>query len=52
MIVSTTNAGASWQRNVLPRGVGNVEGVSCASSNACFALAWSSGSIVLLAYKA
>jgi hypothetical protein len=51
VIVSTTNAGATWQPDALPRGVGNVERVSCPGSNTCFALAWSQGSIVLLAHQ-
>ena len=51
MIVSTTNAGATWQRDALPQGVGNVQGVSCPRSNMCFALAWSQESVVLLAYQ-
>ncbi len=59
VIVSTIDAGVTWQRDALPRGVGNVSGVSCPSNNTCFALAWSQQStvpqestIVLLAYRA
>jgi photosystem II stability/assembly factor-like uncharacterized protein len=51
VIVSTTNGGATWQRDALPQGVGNVQGVSCPSSNTCFALAWSQQTVVLLAYQ-
>ena len=49
VIVSTTNAGATWQQDELPQGVGNAQGVSCPNRNKCFALAWSQGSVVLLA---
>ncbi len=51
VVVSTTNAGANWQRDALPQGVGNVQEVSCPSTNICFALAWSQESVVLLAYQ-
>jgi hypothetical protein len=51
VVVSTTNAGATWRRDALPQGVGNVQGISCPSSNMCFALAWSQESMVLLAYE-
>lgn len=52
VVVSTTNAGETWQRDALPRGLDDALGLSCPSSNTCFALAWSQESLALLAYEA
>jgi photosystem II stability/assembly factor-like uncharacterized protein len=38
VIVGTTDGGATWSKDTLPSGVGNLSGVSCASATQCLAV--------------